>query len=224
MGIGVAYDGCVSSFRPYARGTGSRYLLSFLRKAEGDFARLIFSLAAPEPAAGKFSGIMGKTMQSKFIALLAAATIFAAIGGAAAAPREITDPVNVRSGPGPKWPVIGVIEADTEMNVQNCGQGWKRAWCQVQFGDKIGFVHASALAPLGNTVIVAPLVTTNLANVRSGPGKKWPVVATIEPSTQVNISSCSKGWGTSWCLVHIDGTTGYINRLLLARQNALFPQ
>jgi len=31
-----------------------------------------------------------------------------------------------------------------------------------------------------------------------------------------------EGWGTSWCLVHIDGTTGYINRLLLARQNALF--
>jgi uncharacterized protein YraI len=120
--------------------------------------------------------------------------------------------------------VIGVIEADTEMNVQNCGQGWERAWCQVQFGDKIGFVVASSLAPFGNTVIVAPLVTTDLANVRSRPGTKWAIIGTIPPATQVNISSYSKGWGTSWCRMHFEGKTGYINRLFLERQDGLFPQ
>jgi len=152
------------------------------------------------------------------------ASLFAAVGFAVAAPSAITDPVNVRAGPGPKWPVIGVIEADTEINVQNCGQGWKRAWCQVQFEDKIGFVHASALAPIGNTVMVDPLVTTDTTNVRSGPGARWGVISTIPPSTQVNVSSCSKGWRGSWCVVRVDGKTAYVNRLALAREGAPFQQ
>ena len=49
-----------------------------------------------------FSQIVEEIMQSKLVSLLTAATLFGAVGSSVAGPREVTDPVDVRSGPGTK--------------------------------------------------------------------------------------------------------------------------
>jgi len=94
--------------------------------------------------------------------------------------------------------VIAIIPAEAQVYVLNRGPGWKRDWCHVRYENATGYIAAGDLAPSGNTVIVAPLVTTYLANPRSGPGSKWGSVATIPPGTQVNSSGCINGWSGGW--------------------------
>lgn len=150
------------------------------------------------------------------------ATLVASLFGAAALAHPVSSPANLYSGPGAKWPVIADIPAGGEVNVINCGPGWSRDWCHVSYGGKKGYVVAATLAPSGNDVIVAPIVTTDLANVRKGPGAKWAVVGVLQPDTTVNVSYCVNGWLNGWCRVHYEDKTGYVRGALLKRQGALF--
>jgi uncharacterized protein YraI len=163
-------------------------------------------------------------MRSKLLFALAGATLAICVGSAAAAPRGVGDAATLRSGPGPRWPVIALIPAEAQVDVLNCGPGWENDWCHVRYGNKTGYLHAGALAPSasGNNVIVAPFVTADMAYVRSGPGRKWPVVARMPGGTEVNSSGCVQGWGTNWCRVDIGGKPGYVNEVVLNRSGALF--
>jgi uncharacterized protein YraI len=163
-------------------------------------------------------------MQWRFCAALVAATLAVSVGSATARPSAVTDPVNLRQGPGIKWAVLAVIPADAQVDVLNCGPGWRRDWCHVRYENFDGYVAAATLAPSasGKSVIVAPLVTSDLANVRSGPGMKWAITATLPPGTQVDSTGCTTGWGGGWCHVNFDGKTGYIHESLLYRRGALF--
>lgn len=165
-------------------------------------------------------------MQTGRILLLAATMLAASIGAASARPLVMSDVADLRSGPGSKWPVIAQIPAQAKVSVMNCGPGWKRDWCHVRFGRKKGYVAAATLAPSksGRSVIVAPLVTRDLTNVRSGPGAKWQVIATIPPATKVNASGCYRGWLDKWCKVTYEGKSGYVNGAMLKRAGALFAQ
>ena len=163
-------------------------------------------------------------MQSKLCLVATAATLALSIGTADARPRAVSDAANLRQGPGQRWPVIAVIPADGQVDVINCGPGWRRDWCHVRFENHDGYVAAATLAPTasGRSVMVAPLVTTDLTNVRKGPGGKWASIAVIPPGTEVNSSGCISGWHGSWCRVHFEGRTGYVNQSLLERRGALF--
>lgn len=163
-------------------------------------------------------------MKSIRFALLWSSLAVAIVGlcGSAFA-HSVTSPANVRSGPSPKWPVVAVIPAGGEVDVLNCGQGWRRAWCEVKYGDVRGFVNAGTLAPSGrNDVIVAPVVTNDLANLRKGPGSNWSVLTVIPASTPVNVHYCSNTWHGDWCKVSFAGLTGFVHGALLERQGALF--
>jgi uncharacterized protein YraI len=165
-------------------------------------------------------------MQSKLLSSLAAATLLGSVGAAAAATRPVASDTNLYYGPGKKWGVIAQIPAQAHVTVINCGPGWKRDWCHVRYGKKKGYVAAATLAPSasGRSVMVAPLVTTDITNLRSGPGAKWQVIATIPPETSVNVSSCFSGWMGKWCKVTYADKTGFVNRALLKRAGALFAQ
>lgn len=156
---------------------------------------------------------------------LGIAAVAACIFSYAASANPITSPTNLRSGPGLKWPVLAAIPAGTDVDVINCYGGWKHDWCNVHYQGYNGYVLAYTLAPSGNNVIVAPIVTNDLANVRKGPGTHWPVIGVIQPGTAVNINYCASGWLYRWCHVTAsDHTSGFINSLLLKRQGALFAQ
>lgn len=152
---------------------------------------------------------------------LAAISLSLLAGAASAAP--VTSPVNVRSGPSVKWPVIATIPAGADVQVLQCGGGWKRDWCKVSFGSVSGYVAAGVLAPSGNNVEIAPVVTTELANLYKGPGMKYPVIGAVPGGSRVNKGACYGGWQANWCQVNYNGTVGYMMESLLQREGALFP-
>ncbi|WP_442753790.1 SH3 domain-containing protein [Methylocystis sp. JAN1] len=157
-------------------------------------------------------------------ALLRFAALSTAVTAGAALAAPVTSPANVRSGPSAKWPVIAVIPAGADVRVLNCGGGWKRDWCRVAYGQTKGYVAAGVLAPSGaNNVVVAPVVTTELANIYKGPGVNYPVVAVAPGGATVNKGGCVPGWQTHWCQVNYNGKVGYMMENLLEREGSLFP-
>lgn len=154
---------------------------------------------------------------------LTLAAIFLPLLTSVAWAAPVTSPANVRSGPGVKWPVVATIPAGADVQVLQCGGGWKRDWCKVSYGQTSGYVAAGVLAPSGNNVVVAPVVTTELANLYKGPGMKYPVIGAVPGGATVNKGACYGGWKASWCIVNYDGKVGYMMENLLQRQGALFP-
>ncbi len=57
---------------------------------------------------------------------------------------------------------------------------------------------------------------TSPANVRSGPGSGWPVIAAIPAGTDVTVVNCGEGWRHSWCQIEYGSVKGYVNGAVLA--------
>jgi len=54
-------------------------------------------------------------------------------------------------------------------------------------------------------------------SVRSGPGAKWPVVATIPAGVDVQVLTCATGWKWRWCQVQAGDLKGWVKEVALAR-------
>ena len=54
-------------------------------------------------------------------------------------------------------------------------------------------------------------------SVRSGPGAKWPVVATIPAGVDVQVLTCATGWKWRWCQVQAGDVKGWVKEVALAR-------
>jgi hypothetical protein len=65
----------------------------------------------------------------------------------------LTD-VNVRSGPDPQFPVIGMIRDRQRVNVIACVEGSR--WCQVSFRGRVGWAYSQYMALSGAVVAVIP--------------------------------------------------------------------
>jgi uncharacterized protein YraI len=163
-----------------------------------------------------------KQMMLKHVAMLPAfAAAILAVEVDSAAAHSLVSPATIRSGPGIQWPTIAQIPAGADVNVSGCYSGWGGGWCAVRWKKVKGYVQVGALAPSGaNDVVVAPIVTNNIANLRKGPGSNWPSLAVIPSGAQVDVAYCSQGWLYGWCTVHYEGQTGFVNGLALQRQNA----
>jgi uncharacterized protein YraI len=104
------------------------------------------------------------------------------LGQAANAAISTAD-LNVRSGPGVQYPVIGVIAANTSATVADCMPG--STWCMVDSGGLHGWADSAYLAQngarVGSTVTygsTAPLVLTpgpSGSPASSGSGQRYNV-------------------------------------------------
>jgi len=86
-----------------------------------------------------------------------AATALFALSGIAAAQTmaTATTDLNVRAGPGPNYPVVGVIGASQETTVNGCIQGSK--WCQVTHNGVQGWAYSDYLTASlsgGQTIVL----------------------------------------------------------------------
>lgn len=65
-----------------------------------------------------------------------------------------TTDLNVRAGPGPQYPVTGVIDAGAQATIDGCIEGSK--WCQVTTGSGQGWAYSDYLTAdvSGTTVVV----------------------------------------------------------------------
>lgn len=95
-------------------------------------------------------------MMTKTRLLGAAAVLLLSAGAAGAAPAVSRQDLNVRSGPGTQYGVVGVIQAGATVDVGGC-QG---SWCQVEFDGGTGYANRSYLqmanAPSAGVVVQAP--------------------------------------------------------------------
>lgn len=130
----------------------------------------------------------------------------------AASYRYATEPVNVRTGPGTKYKKIG--ELATGEQVRLIGTSGK--WSEVVYRGQVAYVftkYLTAYAPTGSAsagssnlpATTVRYVTTNL-NLRSGPGTKYSVLATIRKGGAVTCLSTSGNWTKVTCA----GYTGYV--------------
>jgi uncharacterized protein YraI len=124
-------------------------------------------------------------------ALSIAAVLASATPAFAATTATATTSLNIRSGPGPQYQVVGVIADNGRATVTGCIQG--SLWCEVVYNGKQGWAYSQYLAMNrgGQTVVIAqqpasvPTVTyqapaTAVETVGSAP----PVVAgTVIEST-----------------------------------------
>jgi uncharacterized protein YraI len=96
-----------------------------------------------------------RTMHIKRTLLLAAALV--ALSSAASAATLVTAavPLNVRSGPGPQYSVIGAIPSGGRATILGCIQG--SLWCQVSFNGGQGWAYAQYLTAQlsGRSLVVA---------------------------------------------------------------------
>jgi uncharacterized protein YraI len=127
----------------------------------------------------------------------------------------------IHKGPGKSYAVLGRIPVGGEVDVVNCNPGWKANWCHVKYNGVDGFVNANTLAPSGNNVVVAPIVTNNAAYMRSGPGQSYGIVGVLTPSSEVDVKKCTTSWLQGWCKVDFDGLEGWVHGSLLQRKGAL---
>ena len=96
-------------------------------------------------------------MTLKTILFGAASALVLSVSAASAAPATAETSLNVRSGPGTEYEVIGAIPAGATVDVRGCSG----SWCQVNFRGERGFASRSYLAMGGGAgpavgVAVAP--------------------------------------------------------------------
>jgi hypothetical protein len=93
-------------------------------------------------------------MTLKTILFGAASALVLSAGAANAVPATAESSLNVRSGPGTQYDVIGTLAPGQTVDARDCSGGW----CRVSFSGGTGFASRSYLAMAGGgaTVAVAP--------------------------------------------------------------------
>jgi uncharacterized protein YraI len=100
-------------------------------------------------------------MQTKSTAILAALAVVALSGAASAATvAYAVTPLNIRSGPGPQYGVVGAIPYHATAAVIGCIQG--SLWCQVSYNGKQGWAYSQYLmaSMSGRSLAVAETIQT----------------------------------------------------------------
>src|SRR6185503_16513555 len=88
------------------------------------------------------------------------AALLLSTGAALAVPATAQTDLNVRSGPGTNYPVVGSLQGGETVDVGSC----TGSWCRVSFGGGSGFASRSYLAmggAPGPAVAAAPYVYDN---------------------------------------------------------------
>lgn len=102
-----------------------------------------------------------------------------------------TATLNVRSGPGTGYAVVGQIKFGQKYVTVSSGGAWKKIW----FSSMTAWVHSGYIVDGGGshqTVTVATL------NVRSGPGTNYPIVGTAPLGSRWVVIASSNGWKKIW--------------------------
>lgn len=82
------------------------------------------------------------------VALTAISALLVSTGLALAAPAEVTNDLNMRTGPGTNYGVITVVPGGDVVDVIDC----EGSWCRVRYGGRNGWVSASYL---GDTAVAS---------------------------------------------------------------------
>lgn len=128
-----------------------------------------------------------------------------------------TTGVNVRSGAGTTYAVIGSAPKGAKYTVT----GQSGSWYMIDFNGKAGYISASYLSvstssPVPNPPPAAQTGTvvncTTSVNVRSGPGTTYAVVGSAPKGAKYTVT----GQSGSWYKIDLNGKTAYISSAYLS--------
>jgi len=94
-------------------------------------------------------------MNSRIFILAVTAAAMLSATASAATKVEATTALNIRSGPGPQYGVVGVINANDQAVIEGCIEG--SLWCQVNYKGERGWAYSKYLtaSAAGKTVVIA---------------------------------------------------------------------
>jgi len=81
--------------------------------------------------------------RNKTVLLAAVMTAAISLPASAAVVAQATTPLNIRSGPGPQYPVIGAVPTRGQATITGCISG--SLWCSVSYNGKQGWAYSQYL-------------------------------------------------------------------------------
>ncbi len=117
--------------------------------------------------------------------------------------------VNVRSGPGTNYPILGFAPRSAAYTVMEKAG----AWYKVEFGGQVGYISSRYLAVPAPGAGQGMVVNCNHSvNVRSGPGTNYPILGFAPRSASYTVMEKAG----AWYKVEFGGQVGYISSRYLA--------
>ena len=137
------------------------------------------------------------------------------------------DVLNIRSGPGSKYPLVGEIPPNGRgVGVEGCAPNNSR-WCIVRYNCYRGWASIKYLTQSGSSgggsaarlYRVIDHIPPDMLNVRSGPGTANRITSRIpHDGINVKVANCRKisGYRYRWCVVTYRGNRGWAYARYLA--------
>ena len=121
------------------------------------------------------------------------------------------DGLNIRSGPGTDYDVIGFLNDGSKVTIVSTSN----EWIKIKYGSITGYVYKDYVTVESNTSSNSTtttssktgIVSTDVLNVRSGPGTTYGTLGTLYQGALVDISSSSNGWYK----IKYGSGTGYVS-------------
>lgn len=133
--------------------------------------------------------------------------------------RYATTSVNVRSGPGTKYSIVGGLKRGDRVE----WLGSEGKWGRVRYGGMICYVYGKYLSDTDlDTLPVYPILKT--VKVRSSPGRKYKIIGKIKKGEMKPVKSITTVNGKEWLEVFCDGKWGYISAEVADKKLASNPE
>lgn len=138
--------------------------------------------------------------------------------------------VNVRSGPGRQYTLLGRLAGGNTAPV--LGKSLDGQWWHIRFRGKLGWVHGDYVAPVGASEtppaqtggagLSAPMVVVpagDIVNVRSGPGVQYAVLGRLIGGQRAEITG--KNAAQTWWHIRYDGGEAWVSARVVRAEGDL---
>ena len=121
----------------------------------------------------------------------------------------IATTLNVRSGAGTSYSVLGSLSKGTKVEVISTTNGWSK----IKYNGSTGYVSSKYLSSSSTTSSTTiKYVTATTLNVRSGAGTNYSIIGSLSKGTKVEVISTTNGWSK----IKYNGSTGYVSSQYLS--------
>ena len=122
--------------------------------------------------------------------------------------------LNVRSGAGTSYSILGSLSKGTKVEVISTTNGWSK----INYNGSTGYVSSQYLSSSStstDTSTTTKYVTATSLNVRSGAGTSYSILGSLSKGTKVEVISTTNGWSK----INYNGSTGYVSSQYLSSSN-----
>ncbi|WP_426350319.1 SH3 domain-containing protein [Alloiococcus sp. CFN-8] len=121
--------------------------------------------------------------------------------------------LNVRTGPGTNYGVLGSLKKGETISVKSISNGWakvsfkgKTGYCSKEYLEEVSSSsNSSSNSSSTSNDTSTTMISTASLNVRSGAGTKYSIIGSYAKGAKVSVSSIKDGWAK----VSYKGKTGY---------------